>query len=120
MESFAYGVDVPIPTKSVAVESVVYPPADANAPPPEPAHVPSARRKQPPDSWIPFAKVDVAVVDVMLSAFAERPPDMVEVAVDVALNDENVRAPSKTPLPATDRVAYGDDVLIPTLFVVKS
>ena len=66
-DSLEYGVDVPIPSKSVAVFIVVNPPEEVNAPPPPPVdkHVPFTA-KQPADISIPCAKVEVAVLDALI------------------------------------------------------
>lgn len=56
---------------------------DADEPLPV-THVPFIE-KHPPDKSMPFANVEVEMVEVMLSAFAEIPPTKVDVAVDVAM-----------------------------------
>ncbi len=57
---------------------------------------------------MPFANVDVAVVDVTFSKFVCSPPASVEVAVVVPVK----YAPTISP--ATDSGAYGLEVPIPT------
>ena len=51
---------------------------------PLPAHVPSGSSKQPVTSFMPFANVEVAVVEATFKVETESPPAKVEVAVDVA------------------------------------
>ena len=60
--------------------------------------LPLASLKQPAESVIPFPNVDVADVEVILSAVAWRPA----AKVDVALVDCTSRLPVKTPFPATE------------------
>ena len=50
-------------------------------PPPVPAHVPSAKRKHPAESCIPFANVDVADVPVIFKYVDCNPAAKVDVAV---------------------------------------
>ena len=61
-----------------AVKSKVLGEAEIVAPPPVPAHSPFGRRKQPEESWMPFAKVEVAT-PVWLIAKTSSPPAKVEV-----------------------------------------
>ena len=70
---------------------------------------PDASLKHPPVSWIPFAKVDVAVVEVTLRAVVWMPPAKVEVAVPrifripvVVALPAIVRPPAAAPLPIVD------------------
>jgi len=48
-------------------------------PPPVVIHEPLPSLKHPADSWMPFAKVEVAPLEVMFSTLAARPPLNVEV-----------------------------------------
>ena len=50
-------------------------------PPPDVIQEPDESRKQPPDNWIPLAKVEVADVEVTLRAVVWTPPANVEVPV---------------------------------------
>jgi hypothetical protein len=47
----------------------------------EMAHSPLGRRKQPPESEMPFAKVEVAELEVTASVPVSSPPEKVEEAV---------------------------------------
>ena len=65
---------------------------------------------------IPFANVDVAVVEPTLRVDTERPPANVDVAVVlVALNVGDVTVPVKTPAPVTESGVPGDVVPMPRL-----
>ena len=75
----------------------------------EPAHEPSTNWKQPPDKRIPFAYVDDAVVEVMLSTDACTPFVNVEVPEPVIL-----MSPEPTIVPPTPRIPPGEVVPIPT------
>ena len=114
-ESFSPGVEDPMPTRSVAVRKVVYPPLEVNAPP-----------TQTPFSWVQIlypAMVEVAVMSnlpvmvlvpppdilnpwVKESWFAEMPPVKVEVP-----DPERLRRLAKR-LPLTEKVLPG--VVVPS------
>ena len=67
-------------------------------PPPPPRHVPFIE-KHPPDKSIPFAKEEVAVVEVTLRSLVEIP----HVKVEVADDEETVIEPEVEALPERER-----------------
>src|SRR3989338_4092891 len=69
-------------------------------------HVPPIA-KQPPERSMPFANVELAVVDVTSSAALRTPPPNVEVAVVVAVKN------APTISPTTESFAYGVEVPMP-------
>jgi hypothetical protein len=93
-----FGVEVPMPSnilllskwKLVLFDKPVALDQNATlfvAPPERPAtHEPLTSRKQPPVSWIPFAKVEVAAVPVTLRYVVCIPAEYEEVALAVTLS----------------------------------
>lgn len=92
------------------------PPVSTVAPPPV-TQAPFIA-KQPPVRLIPFANVEEAVVEVVLSIVAWTPAPNEDVAVvDVELNDRAVTTPVKTPLPVTPNGVPGVPVATPKVVV---
>lgn len=108
--------------ESVVVEKVISDadvvekpePSAVNVPEPPPVTQFPFIAKHPDVRFIPFAKVDDAIVDVTESRFVEIPPTKVEVAVEVETNE------FATTVPPTESFSYGDEVPIPTFPVIES